>query len=145
MSAKHVPEGYHTVTPYLVVNNVAELIEFLKRTFGAEERELLSKPDGGIMHAEVMIGDSVVMMGEPSDESEVIPALLYLYVDDCDAVYERALEAGATSLREPEDQFYGDRSAAVDDAFGNHWWLATHVEDVPAEEMQRRAASREDR
>jgi PhnB protein len=144
MSAKHVPEGYHTVTPYLVVNNVAELIEFLKRTFGAEERELLSKPDGGIMHAEVMIGDSVVMMGEPADESEVIPALLYLYVDDCDAVYERALEAGATSLREPEDQFYGDRSAAVDDAFGNHWWLATHVEDVPAEEMQRRAVSRED-
>ncbi len=145
MSAKHVPEGYHTVTPYLVVNNVAELIEFLKRTFGAEERELLSTPDGGIMHAEVMIGDSVVMMGEPSDESEVIPALLYLYVDDCDAVYERALEAGATSLREPEDQFYGDRSAAVDDAFGNHWWLATHVEDVPTKEMQRRAASREDR
>jgi PhnB protein len=144
MSAKHVPEGYHTVTPYLVVNNVAELIEFLKRTFGAEERELLSKPDGGIMHAEVMIGDSMVMMGEPADESEVIPALLYLYVDDCDAVYERALEAGATSLREPEDQFYGDRSAAVDDAFGNHWWLATHVEDVPAEEMQRRAVSRED-
>jgi uncharacterized glyoxalase superfamily protein PhnB len=142
MAAKHIPEGYHTVTPYLVVKNARGLIEFVKQTFGAEERELLTKPDGGVMHAEVLIGNSVVMMGEPSDDSEVFPALLYLYVDDCDAVYKKALEAGATSLREPEDQFYGDRSAAVDDAFGNHWWLATHVEDVPTEEMQRRAVSR---
>ena len=80
-------------------------------------------------------------MGEPSNESEAIPALLYLYVEDVDAAYKRAIEAGATSLREPEDQFYGDRSAAVRDACGNQWWLATHVEDVPADEMQKRASA----
>ena len=141
MPAKIIPEGYHTVTPYLVVSGVADLLTFLKGAFDAEQREYLTSPDGGIMHAEVKIGDSVVMMGEPSNESEAIPALLYLYVKDVDAAYKRAIEAGATSLREPEDQFYGDRSAAVRDACGNQWWLATHVEDVPADEMQKRASA----
>ncbi|MGB3715887.1 MAG: VOC family protein [Candidatus Promineifilaceae bacterium] len=141
MSAKYIPEGYHTVTPYLVVIGVAELIKFLEEAFDAEQRELLTTPDGGIMHAEVKIGDSTVMMGEPSNESDAIPALLYLYVEDVNAAYKKAIEAGATSLREPEDQFYGDRSAAVRDASGNQWWLATHVEDVPADEMQKRASA----
>jgi PhnB protein len=141
MPANYIPEGYHTVTPYLVVSGVADLLTFLKEAFDAEQREYLTSPDGGIMHAEVKIGDSVVMMGETSNESEAIPALLYLYVEDVDAAYKRAIEAGATSLREPEDQFYGDRSAAVRDACGNQWWLATHVEDVPADEMQKRASA----
>jgi uncharacterized glyoxalase superfamily protein PhnB len=93
------------------------------------------------MHAEVRIGDSVVMMGEPSNASDAIPALFFLYVDDVDAAYQRAIEAGATSMREPEDQFYGDRRAAVLDTSGNQWWLATHVEDVPADELQKRASA----
>ena len=139
MKAKYMPEGYHTVTPFLVVKGVAELMVFLKESFGAEEREMLKADDGRIMHAEVRIGDSVVMMGEPSEDSEAMPSILYLYLEAVDASYKKALEAGAISVREPEDQFYGDRSAAVKDASGNQWWLATHVEDVPPDEMQRRA------
>ena len=104
--------------------------------------ERLQTPDGRIMHAEVRIGDSVVMMGEASDDNPPIPAMLHLYLEDADAAYRRALAAGATSLREPEDQFYGDRTSGVQDAFGNQWWLATHIEDVPADEMQRWADAR---
>jgi PhnB protein len=139
MSTNYMPEGYHTVTPYLVVMNVPGLIEFLKHSFDAVDREYLTKPDGGVMHAEVLIGDSIIMMGEPDDESNVRPALLYLYAENIDEVYGKAISAGATSLREPEDQFYGDRTAAVNDAFGNQWWLATHGEDTPPDEMQKRA------
>jgi PhnB protein len=141
MTAGYEAESYHTVTPYLVVMDVPGLIEFLKKTFDAEKREHLAKPDGGVMHAEVQIGDSVVMMGEPSDESGVIPALLYLYVEDADSTYRKAIDAGAVSVREPADQFYGDRTAVVKDNFGNQWWFATHRVDVPSEELQRRADS----
>jgi PhnB protein len=136
---KFIPDGYHTVTPYLIVSRVSSLIDFLKQVFDAEERERIQMPDGRIMHAEVRIGDSVVMMGEAADSQAAMPAMLHIYLEDADAAYRRALAAGATSLREPEDQFYGDRTAGVQDAFGNQWWLATHIEDVSAEEMQRRA------
>jgi PhnB protein len=139
MPVKPIPEGYHTVTPYLTVRGVAKLMDFLKRSFGAAEKERMTQQDGRIMHAEVRIGDSVVMMGEPADESSLMPGMIHLYVDDVDTTYQRALQAGATSLREPEDQFYGDRSAGVRDAFGNVWWIATHKEDVSPEEMKRRA------
>lgn len=142
MSTNYKPEGYHTVIPYLVVKDVPGLIRFLRQSFGADEREYLTKSDGGVMHAEVTIGDSVIMMGEPSDESGVIPALLYLYVEDVDDAYKRAIDAGAVSIREPEDQFYGDRTAAVSDAFGNQWWMSTHKEDVSTEELQERARER---
>ena len=144
MSDSYKPENYHTVIPYLVVMDVPGLIEFLEKTFDAERREYLTKPDGGVMHAEVQIGDSMIMMGEPSDESNVMPALLYLYVEEVDNTYRKAIDAGAVSLREPADQFYGDRSAAVEDSFGNQWWLATHVEDIPSEELKRRADSESD-
>jgi uncharacterized glyoxalase superfamily protein PhnB len=96
-------------------------------------------PDGTIMHAEVRIGDSPVMMGEARGEHKPMPGSIYLYVDDTDATYRRALQAGATSLMEPADQFYGDRSASVVDPVGNHWFIATHIEDVPPEELARRA------
>ena len=139
MTVKPVPDGYHTVTPYLVVQDVAGLIDFLERAFDAEETERMQSPDGPIMHAEVRIGDSVVMMGEAGEDTPPMPAMLHLYLEDADAAYQRALDAGATSLREPEDQFYGDRTAGVKDDFGNQWWLATHIEDVTPEEMQRRA------
>ena len=139
MTGKHIPNGYHTVTPYLMVREVARLIAFLEQAFGAKESERLRRPDGTIMHAEVRIGDSVVMMGEASNESEPRPGSLYLYVEDTDAVYQRALAAGATSIMEPADQFYGDRNAGVKDPAGNYWWIATHQEDVSPEELQGRA------
>jgi uncharacterized glyoxalase superfamily protein PhnB len=141
MPVKPIPDGYRTVTPYLVVPGVARLIEFLKQSFDAEEIHRFPGPGGRVMHAEVRIGDSIVMMGEPSGEVQPIPAMLHLYVPDADAAYHRALKAGATSVREPADQFYGDRSAGVRDPCGNQWWVATHIEDVSPEEMQRRSAA----
>ncbi len=138
-SVRPIPEGYHTVTPHLTVPGVAKLIDFMKAAFDATERGRFEGPDGSVMHAEVKIGDSIVMMGEPSGEFKAMPGVLSLYVPDVDATYRRAIEAGATSLREPADQFYGDRSGGVQDASGNQWWISTHVEDVSPEEMRRRA------
>jgi uncharacterized glyoxalase superfamily protein PhnB len=139
MTVKPIPDGYHTVTPYLVVRNAAGLIEFLQQAFNAKEIERMQSLKGGITHAEVRIGDSVIMMGDANENAPPVSAMLHLYLEDTDAAYQRALEAGATSLHEPEDQFYGDRTGAVQDAFGNQWWLATHIEDVSPEEMRRRA------
>lgn len=138
MAVQPVPEGYHTVTPYLIVEDVARLIDFLRQAFGAKEISRHARPDGSIMHAEVRIGDSVVMIGGATDEIEPLPGMLHLYVEDADALYKRALEAGATSLRAPEDQFYGDRSAGVQEASGVKWWIHTHIEDVPPEELRER-------
>lgn len=138
-SVKSIPKGYHTVTPYLINENASRLIEFLKLVFDAEETNRLSGPDGRVMHAELKIGDSMVMMSDASDEWKPMPASIAVYVENVDATYKRALEAGAVSLREPADQFYGDRSAGVKDLAGNHWWIATHLEDVPAEELRLRA------
>jgi PhnB protein len=139
MAVTPIPAGYHTVTPYLVVQGVAQLMDFLKQAFDAHEIMRMPLPDGTIMHAEVKIGDSTLMMGEARGEFKPMPGALYLYVADADATYTRALQAGATSTMEPADQFYGDRSAGVRDPVGNHWWIATHVEDVPPDELARRA------
>ncbi len=133
-----IPDGYHTVTPYLVVKGVADLIEFVKEVFDAEEMRIEPRPDGSIQHARVRVGDSPLMMGEPVGDMTPMPATLYVYVDDPDATYERALKAGATSVREPADQFYGDRNAGVQDASGNQWWVAVHKEDVSPEELAKR-------
>ena len=141
MAVNPIPDGYHTVTPYLVVRDVAGLIDFLQQAFAAKEIERMQGPDGSITHAEVRIGDSVVMMGQATDDVEPMPAMLHLYLEDVDAAYRQAVAAGGASLREPTDEFYGDRSAAVKDAYGNQWWLATHIEDVSPEEMQKRAAA----
>ena len=143
MAVKPVPEGYHTATPYLIVPGVAKVIDFLKQTFDAEEiHERTSRPDGTVMHAEVRIGDSPIMLGEPMGQFQPMPASIYLYVADTDACYQRALKAGAASLMEPADQFYGDRNAGVRDSAGNVWWIGTHIEDVAPEEIARRAAER---
>lgn len=141
MTVKPIPEGYHTITPYLVVSDVATLIDFLTQAFDAEETERFASPDGAIMHAAMRIGDSVVMMGQATDEWPSMPASLYLYVEDTDALYERALQAGATSLMAPEDQFWGDRNASVRDPVGNHWTIATRQEDVPPDELSQRMAA----
>jgi PhnB protein len=133
-----IPEGYHSVTPYLVVSGAPRVIEFLERTFHASEISRHTRPDGSIMHAEVRVGDSIIMIGEATGEWPAMPSGLYVYVEDVDAAYRRALQAGATSIAEPKDQFYGDRSGGVKDPSGNTWWIGTHVEDVSPEELERR-------
>ena len=140
MAVKLIPDGYHAVTPYLAIKGAAQLIDFLKATFDAKEVEIMKRPDGSIHHAEVKIGDSIIMIGERGDSGPSTPGMLYIYVADCDATYKRALAAGATSLMAPADQFYGDRNAGVRDATGSSWWISQHLEDVSPEEMKRRAA-----
>ncbi|HEY3244103.1 MAG TPA: VOC family protein [Phycisphaerae bacterium] len=138
MAIKPIPDGFHSVTPYLAVPGVPKLIDFLKAAFGAEEIARQARPDGSVMHAQVRIGDSMVMMGDPQNTHAPIPAMLYVYVDDTDAVYHRALTAGGVSVRAPADQPYGDRNAGVRDPSGNQWWIATRKEDVSPPELKRR-------
>ena len=139
MAVRPIPEGFRTVTPYLIVQGAARLIDFLKQAFGAQEKERVAQPDGSIMHAEVTIGDSIIMMADASERFAAMPCCIHLYLEDVDAAYKRAIEAGATSVMEPANQFYGDRSGGVKDSTGNMWWIATHVEDVAPEEMAKRA------
>jgi PhnB protein len=134
-----IPAGYHTVTPYLAVPDAQALIDFVVKVFDAKEREVIRQPDGRIRHAEVQIGDSIIMLGSISSTFGTATATLYVYVEDADARYQKALNAGATSISEPADQFYGDRHAGVKDPNDITWWIATHFEDVPPEEMARRA------
>ncbi|MGH2451097.1 MAG: VOC family protein [Candidatus Limnocylindria bacterium] len=141
MTVTPVPEGYHTVTPYLLVKGGERLIKFITDAFGGVETERIPGPNGTVSHAEVRIGDSVVMLGEPTQAAPV-PGMLYLYLADVDEAYSRALAAGATSIQEPRNEFYGDRVAAVRDMSGNQWYIATHVEDVSLEELRRRATQR---
>ena len=132
----HVPKGFGTVTPFLTVKDAARLIEFMKQAFGAQVAFRMDGPNGTVAHAEVKIGDSMLMIGE-APEGQEVRSMLHLYMPDTDAVYKSALDAGAVSIREPADQFYGDRSGGVRDFCGNQWWIATHIEDVSMEEMQR--------
>jgi PhnB protein len=141
MSAKPIPDGYHSVTPYLIVKGADRLIDFVTQAFDAALIERMARADGTIGHAEVRVGDSVVMLSEASGEWKPMPAALYLYVPDTDATYREALKAGAASVMEPADQFYGDRNAGVRDPVGNIWWIGTHQEDVLREELERRAAA----
>jgi PhnB protein len=125
-AVKAAPEGFHSITPYVVAHGAGKLIDFVKQAFGAEEVFRMARPDGTIGHAEMRIGDSMVEMGDGTDGSKPMPVSLHLYVSDADAVYRRALEAGAASMHEPVDQEYGDREAGVKDPCGNHWYIATH-------------------
>jgi PhnB protein len=142
--AKTIPDGYHSVQPYLYFKNSTEAIAFYAKAFGATERMRMPGKDGRIMHAEIGIGDSCIMMADESPASNAYstehyggaPMSLMLYVEDCDAVYKQAIAAGAKSLREPADQFYGDRMAGVSDPFGFHWWIGTHIKDVSLEEIK---------
>ena len=132
MAENRIPFGLHTITPYLVVENVSALIQFLQQVFGAESRgDPQYREDGSVKHAEMKIGNSVVMMGEPMDDIGPMPTMLYLYVDDCDATYEKALAAGATSVLELANYPHGDRYGGVKDPVGNIWWIVTHVGKQP--------------
>jgi len=138
MPVKPIPDGFHSVTPELNVQGAAKLIDFMKQAFGAEEVMRMPGPGGALMHAEVRIGDSVLMLADAVRDAPM-PSSIFLYVKDVDAVHRRAVQAGATSVMEPADMFWGDRFARVKDAFGNRWGIATHKEDVPPSEMPKRA------
>ena len=146
MTVKPIPDGYHTVTPYLIVKDAASAIEFYKKAFGATEAMRLSEPGGRIGHAEIRIGDAPIMLSDEYPEMDVrspqslggSPVLIHLYVDDVDALASRAVAAGAKLLRPVADQFYGDRSGTLTDPFGHRWMIATRKEDVSAAEMQKR-------
>ncbi len=143
MSVNYMPAEYHTVTPYIIVENVESVLNFLTSAFGGESREVMRLPDGRVMHASILVGNSMLMLAEAKPpEWPGQPASFYLYLPDCDAAYQRALAAGAMSIMEPADQFYGDRHGGVKDSCGNSWWIATHIEDVSAEEMERRMKER---
>ena len=136
--AKPIPEGYHSVTPFLALKEADRAIDFYKRAFGAVEKFRMPGPDGRILHAELTIGDSTVMLTEAIHEPASVSSL-YLYVADADAVFDRAVRAGAQVRMPPADMFWGDRFGSVSDPNGNTWSIATHVEDVPPEEMPKRA------
>ncbi len=139
MSVHYLPKNYHNVIPYLFVSDAEKLLDFIKHTFDGIEIERMQAPDGSIPHAEIKVGDSIIMMGEARGEFKPIPSSLYVYVPNTDETFKRAIDAGATSIMEPADQFYGDRSAGVSDPFGNFWWIGTHIEDVSQDEVMRRA------
>jgi uncharacterized glyoxalase superfamily protein PhnB len=137
-AVKPIPDGYSVVTPYLVVRDPRQLVNFLTQAFGAKLNHQSLGPDGKIVHAEVKIDGSPVMIGGARPGIEPTSAMIYLYVTDTDANYKRALAAGGVSVMEPANQFYGDRNAGVKDPEGNQWWIATHIEDVSQEEMDQR-------
>lgn len=137
MSVKPIPEGYHTVTPYLIVEEAQKFMDFIKKAFDAEIR-FVSMHGDKVGHAEIKIGDSMMMLSQAMESHPAMPTGIYLYVPDTDAVYKKAIEAGATSIMEPADQFYGDRSGGVKDFAGNFWWIGTHIEDVSEDELKRR-------
>ena len=147
MAVKPIPEGYHTLTTYLAVDNASEAIEFYKRAFGAKERSRMPGPDGTIGHAELEIGDSIVMLSDPFPQSSYSPPNLLggttigllFYTEDVDATVQRAVDAGGTISMAVQDMFWGDRFGQVTDPFGHVWQIATHVEDVPPDEMEERA------
>lgn len=149
MSVKPIPDGYHTATPYLIIKGAAEAIEYYKQAFGATELMRVPGPNGVLMHAEIKIGDSLIMLADEFPDMNVrgpksiggTPVSLMLYVEKVDEVFSRAIAAGAKELRPLQNQFYGDRSGTLEDPFGHQWTVSTHVEDVTPDEIQRRMAT----
>jgi PhnB protein len=147
MAVQPIPEGYHTLTTYLAVDDASAAIDFYAQAFGAKERMRMEGPGGTIGHAELEIGDSVIMISDPFPQSTVRPPkevggttmTLWIYSEDVDAALQRAVDAGATMTNEPQDMFWGDRFGSVTDPFGHVWQVATHIEDVPPEELAERS------
>jgi uncharacterized glyoxalase superfamily protein PhnB len=138
MSIKAIPEGYANVIPYLICKNTQEVIDFAVKTLDAKIDSISKNAEGIIMHAAIHVRESAIMLSEGSGKHPASPAMVYIYVENVDEVYKKGLAAGGKSLREPTNEFYGDRSCGLLDASGNQWWIATHVEDVPEEEMEKR-------
>ena len=143
-TVKPIPDGYTAVTPYLIVENAAAMLDFLVAAFGAVERLRVPMPGGGIGHAEVEIDGAALMVSDTIPEYPTTSTHIHLYVTDVDAVYSRAIQAGATSDAAPEDQFYGDRMARITDPHGNRWAIATHVKDIDPEEIMQHIAAMPD-
>jgi uncharacterized glyoxalase superfamily protein PhnB len=137
--AKPIPEGFSTITPFLVVDGAEAFLEFIEKAFDGETTIDMKSPNGQVMHATSQIGDSKIMIADAMPGFKAMPCMLYVYVENIDEVYKQALKAGGTSLREPVNEFYGDRSAGITDKWNNQWWIATHIEDVDEEEMYKRA------
>ncbi len=148
MTVKPIPEGYHSVTPYLTIDGTAQALDFYKKAFNAIEKFQMPSSDGKIAHAEIIIGNSTIMMADPCEES-LTPSSqktgdrssvgLYLYVEDVDTLFAQAIKAGATEVKPLKDEFYGDRIGALKDPYGYIWYIATHKEDLTPEEMDERA------
>jgi len=144
---KPIPDGYHSVTPYLYIKGAAAAIDFYKKAFGAVELFRMDAPGGRIGHAEIKIGDSPIMLADENADMGALspqtiggtPFSIMIYVEDVDAVFDQAIAAGGEQIRAVANQFYGDRSGGLKDPFGFQWWIATHIEDVPPEEMEERA------
>jgi PhnB protein len=151
-SVKPVPDGYHTVTPYLCVDGAGPAIEFYKSVFGAAEVFRMPDPAGKVRHAEIQIGDSRVMLADEYPDigfraprsTGGTPVLIHLYVEDVDAVFNRAVAGGARVINQVADHFYGDRGGSIEDPYGHRWYIATHKEDLSLEQIEARAASSED-
>jgi PhnB protein len=147
MATKPIPDGYHTLIPYLAVDDATEAIEFYKKAFGAKERVRMPGPDGTIGHAELELGDSILMLADPFPQFSARPpkelggttTSIFMYSEDVDAAVKKAVDAGATVLMEPDDMFWGDRFGSVSDPFGHVWAIATHKEDLTPEEMAERS------
>lgn len=145
---QHIPEGYPQVTPYLAVDGAAEAIEFYEKVLGTKERMRLPGPDGKLGHAELELGDSIIMLADEHPDMGILgpkaiggtPVTISVYVEDVDSVHQAALDAGAVETRAPENQFYGDRNGQFTDPFGHKWSVATRVEEVPPDEMEKRMA-----
>jgi PhnB protein len=143
-----IPDGYPRVTPYLSIDGASAAIDFYSKVFGATERVRMPDPDGRIGHAELQLGDSLIMLADEYPEMDIrgpkavggTPVTISVYVEDVDAVFDRAVELGAKPLRQVQDEFYGDRSGQFEDPFGHRWSVASHIEDVPPDEMAKRAA-----
>jgi PhnB protein len=146
-TVKPIPDGYPRVIPYLSIDGAADAITFYGDVLGAEERVRMNGPDGKVGHAELAIGDGLIMLADPSPEGAPTPkavggspVTVMVYVEDVDAIFEKAIAAGADAITKPENQFYGDRAASFTDPFGHRWHIATHVEDVSPEDMEKRMA-----
>jgi uncharacterized glyoxalase superfamily protein PhnB len=138
-AVKAIPDGFHSITPFIIVDNADAFIEFTKKAFGAQLVYRMNDDETNkVVHATVKIGDSMIMLCDAMKGMEPITSMLFLYVDDMDTVYQQAINAKGISTREPRDEFYGDRAACIKDAWGNQWWIATHIEDVSDEELKRR-------
>jgi PhnB protein len=137
-SVKPVPEGFHTVTPYLIVEDASALIEFIKNSFEGELTYIMKDDEGKVTHATLKIGNSMIMISDAMEGMKATTSMLFLYVNDTDKSYQKAVDAKGISRREPRDEFWGDRAACIEDKWGNTWWVATHIEDVSNEELKRR-------
>jgi PhnB protein len=138
MSVKPIPDGYHTITPYLIVEDADQLVEFIEKTFDGQLLYKMQNGSGRIAHGEIKVGNSILMLAEATEEWKSTRTMLHFYVENIDEVYQKALDVGAISIKEPKNEFYGDRIATVQDSFGNFWSIATHLEDVSPAEIEQR-------